>query len=369
MSKKTLLIFIFLISPLLLSANSIKALLLADINDGSIGPSTKIDINNMEAALRDASKNTGLPIDVKILEGNQLNQTNVTNAVTNWNITSTDSVVFYFSGHGYRSANKTTKWPMMYIKGNSGQGIDIQWVIDTINSKNPRMAIIISDSCNNIVNFSSSRSINTRAMRSERKESWKKLFTDFSGRIYASAAIPGQVAWGDNSTGGAFTLKFLASLRGEVTESDANWEDIMKVSTQKIGSGSNTQDPQYELQGNSTPNTPNTPTINPPNNVIPAHEETEEEKKEFCDAFKELYNRILTVKNKMPATFNFNQKELAEYQEFSKSLDRAKGDSTLQSLSNTMQQNLKQRNWASFRLSLFKYESHISLQYQKSCIK
>ena len=368
MLKKILLIMIFLISPLLLSANSIKVLLLADINDGNIGPSTKVDINNVESILRDASKNTGLPIDVKIIEGNQLNQSNVTNAVTSWNISSTDSVVFYYSGHGYRSANKTTKWPMLYIKGNSGQGIDLQWVIDTINSKNPRMAIIISDSCNNVANFSSSRSINTRAMRSEKKEAWKKLFTDFSGRIYASASIPGQVAWGDNSTGGAFTLKFLSSLRGEVTESDANWDDIMKLSTQKIGSGSTTQDPQYEIQSNTIPNNPNTPTVNPPT-VTPAHEETEEEKKEFCDAFTELYNRILNVKNKMPATFNFNQKELADYQEFSKSLNRAKGDATLQTLSKTMEQNLKQRNWASFRLSLFKYESHISLQYQKSCVK
>ena len=183
-----------------LSAASLRVLIIGDTNDRSIGKSVVTDIGNFEKFARDIAANTGLTPDIRIMKGGDVKSKKITDAINALKIDSDDTVIFYYSGHGFRTKQVKTRWPLLYIPDAGTKGVDFQWVIDTLGAKNPRMLLAISDSCNSFID-TPQRSVNTRAMRPEQAAAWKKLFVEFAGRIFVSGSQVGQYSFGQDQTG------------------------------------------------------------------------------------------------------------------------------------------------------------------------
>jgi hypothetical protein len=366
--------FIFLAALLLapqLMAASLRVLLVGDTNDRSIGKSVVTDLSNMESFVRQISMRTGLTLDLQVLKGAQIKSRIITDAVNNLKIENDDTVIFYYSGHGFRTQKVTTRWPLLYIPDAGAKGVDFQWVIDSINKKNPRMVLAISDSCNNFIDMPQS-GINGRAMLEDQDATWKKLFVEFSGRIYASGSIVGQFSFGQDATGGAFTSRFLSIVRGEVKVADTSWDKIMQMATRQIPINSpqqKTQDPQYELVKGAPPanQTPQATVEN--HDIHEATPEPPEEHNEQCKALTEFSQALTTVKTSMPAKFDFNRQksEAANYRNMTNALLQAGGDAQMVQLSKQMDVSLKARNWPRFRSALWAYEGHIGELNKSYC--
>ena len=352
-----------------LGAASLRVLLIGDTNDRSIGKSVVTDLANFEKFTRDIAQNTGLPIDIRIIKGGEVKSKKITDAINTLKVESDDTVIFYYSGHGFRTKQVKTRWPLLYIPDAGTKGVDFQWVIDTLGKKNPRMLLAISDSCNSFID-TPQRSVNTRAMRPEQAEAWKKLFVEFSGKIYASGSQIGQYSFGQDQTGGAFTSRFLSIVRGEVTDTRANWDNIMRQATKQIPINSpqqRTQDPQYEMvKGQQAQQPVAQIDLNPPQQAQPA---TSEEDQEHCKDLGEFQSAIAQVKDSMPAKFDFRKQadDLANYKELVKALLQAGGDKQMVSLSKTMDQGLKAKNWSKFRSAMWAYAGHLNELQQQMC--
>ncbi len=163
-----------------LSAASLRVLIVGDTNDRSIGKSVVTDVANIEGFARQIASRTGLTLDMKTIKGNELKSKNIAEAVKGLRAEQDDTVIFYYSGHGFRTQKVKTRWPLLYIPDAGEKGLDFQWVINTINAKNPRMLLAISDSCNNFIDIPQA-GINSRAMLEDSDEAWRKLFVEFSG--------------------------------------------------------------------------------------------------------------------------------------------------------------------------------------------
>lgn len=352
-----------------LSAASLRVLLIGDTNDRSIGKSVVTDLANFEKFTRDIAQNTGLAIDIRVIKGGEVKSKKITDAINALKVESDDTVVFYYSGHGFRTKQVKTRWPLLYIPDAGTKGVDFQWVIDTLGKKNPRMLLAISDSCNSFID-TPQRSVNTRAMRPEQAAAWKKLFVEFSGKIYVSGSQVGQYSFGQDQTGGAFSSRFLAIVRGAVTDTNANWDNIMRQATKQIQINSaqqKTQDPQYELvKGQQTQEPIAEIDLKPPQQAEPA---TSEEDQQHCKDLGEFQTAIAQVKDSMPAKFDFRKQadDLANYKELVKALLQAGGDKQMVALSKTMDQGLKAKNWPKFRSAMWGYAGHLNELQQQMC--
>lgn len=353
-----------------LGAASLRVLLVGDTNDRSIGKSVVTDLANVEKFVKHVAAATGLTLDLKTIKGGALKSRAIMDAVKKLKVESDDAVIFYYSGHGFRTKDVKTRWPLLHIPDAGIKGVDFQVVIDTLNQKNPRMLLAISDSCNSFID-TPSRSVNTRAMRPEQEAAWKKLFVEFSGRIYASGSQVGQYSFGQDATGGAFTSRFLAIVHGAVTDAGANWDNIMRQATKQILINSpqqRTQDPQYELVKGQAIQQPLAEVENAPapQQAAPV---TAEDNREDCKDIGEFQSAIAQVKDSMPAKMDFRRQaeDVAHYKELVQALLQAGGDKQMVSLSKTMDQGLRSKNWSKFRSAMWAYAGHLTELQQQMC--
>lgn len=373
MRRKTQLLFATLFAlctTAQLGAASLRVLLIGDTNDRSIGKSVVTDLANVEKFVKHVSAQTGLTLDIKTIKGGALKSRAINDAIKKLKVESDDAVIFYYSGHGFRTQDVKTRWPLLHIPDAGIKGVDFQMVIDTLNQKNPRMLLAISDSCNSFID-TPQRSVNTRAMRQEQEAAWKKLFVEFSGRIYASGSQVGQYSFGQDATGGAFTSRFLAIVHGAVTDAGANWDNIMRQATKQILINSpqqRTQDPQYELVKGQATQQPMAEIENapPPQQAEPV---TAEDNREDCKDLGEFQSAIAQVKDSMPAKMDFRKQaaDVATYRELVNALLQAGGDKQMVSLSKTMDQGLKTKNWSKFRSAMWAYSGHLNELQQQMC--
>lgn len=366
-------------------ASTLRVLMVGDTNDRSIGKSVVTDLVNFEQFVRDAAIKSGMTLDLVTLKGNQIKSKVITEAVNNIKAESDDTIIFYYSGHGFRTQEVKTRWPLLYIPDAGTKGVDFQWVIDTLNKKNPRMVLAITDSCNSFID--GGRALNLKAMKPEQDAQWKKLFAEYQGRIYASGSQIGQYSFGSDDTGGAFSSRFLGIVRGETTGTNASWDSIMRQATKPIPINNpqqKSQDPQYEIvagagqqnpQFTLTPTAPTAPAAPAPAAPVDDPENTAEgtessgTENEMCTSLNEFQSALTTVKDTMPAKFNFKSQktQLTGYQQLVTALMQAGGDKDMVNLARSMDQSLKAKNWSKFRSSVWAYEGHIAKLQQQAC--
>ena len=223
-------------------SQTIHAILVGDTVDPNIGRGDKLDLDLMKSLLRDASKYTGMRLRMKVFD-DRIPRTDIMNTVKNLQPGSNDTVIFFYTGHGYRMRSFKSKWPAMALQGNSGRtgGLQLKWAYDVLKRKNPRLLIVMADACNNYV---SEGAIDTITVQSgtPRPESYKKLFLHAKGHIIASSSIPGQYSY-SGSTGSQYTVAFMESIKDQLSGSNPTWKRVMDNATRPIYGGK--QRPQY----------------------------------------------------------------------------------------------------------------------------
>lgn len=294
-----------------LSAQTLHFLIVADTADQSIGSSVGEDVTNMQKKAREIASATGMKLNLRTLKSPEFNYNSTLQAVQQISPGPNDTVFFYYSGHGYRTRETRTKWPIMYTK-TPQPGLEYQKVLDILDQKNPRLIIALGDLCNSFSDQSAGSS-NMRAFAEIEVDNYKKLFVNFRGRVYASGSKPGQYSFAMED-GGAFTNQWLQALGNELRADDPNWKRLMAVATKPIRIGSPeqpTQDPIFELiEGkqvvaenmDETPETPPTPQdqqeMKEDQAVVAEEiEEAEEEEEtyedtEFCGDVQNLVNAL-----------------------------------------------------------------------------
>ena len=243
-----LILFLFTV-PTFAQSAALHVILVGDTVDPNIGNGDKLDLDLMKALVTDASRNTGMRLNLKVFD-DSIVRSSIMSAIHSLNPGNNDTVIFFYTGHGYRMNSMRTKWPAMALKeGGRTAGLDQKWVYDTLKAKNPRLLIVMSDACNNVV---ADGAIDTKiSLRSgqELKESYTKLFMKDSGSILASSSIPGQYSYSGN-TGSQFTVSFINTIRSALSTNNPSWDSVMRKASVPLYGGR--QQPQYDISGASS---------------------------------------------------------------------------------------------------------------------
>lgn len=224
-----LLLIGFILPSQTITAKTLHAILVADtIHD--ISSITRPDLAKWQQELKEISKHTQMTLKEKSFSGREFQKDLVSNYIKELNVEADDAVVFFFSGHGYRTAQKNTASPFLMFEFYK-QGIDLKWVFDTIKAKKPRFALILSDCCNNYVergfsNEGKNIQINLRTIQPY-NQGYKQLFCNAKGYILISSCSPGQFSYGSRF-GGLYTQCFFVSLNKELSEKTPSWKNLLQ---------------------------------------------------------------------------------------------------------------------------------------------
>lgn len=208
-------------------AKTLHAILIAD-NLHDITLFTQADLYNIQNELRKISKHAQCILKEKVFLGLEFEKEKIMNYVKNLHVEPTDSIVFYFSGHGYRTMQKQTLWPFLSFELYK-IGLDMQWVVDTLWGKKPQFTLIMADCCNNFAE----RGINTETkqihINLHQKETdssgYRQLFVNAKGCVVICSSSVGQFSYG-SKYGGIFTMCFLSSLNKEIGEPSPSWKNL-----------------------------------------------------------------------------------------------------------------------------------------------
>lgn len=236
-----------------IDAANIHAIIVCDTLAENIGDSVEEDLKIVHRELVKISNNTNLALREKQFLGENVNE-EILIYLENSTFQSDDVVVFFFSGHGYRTDTKyENRWPNLFFTPTK-IGVDFDLIVKIMEEKKPRLIISIADCCNNIIpDESAPTTISKREFylgvsMNFVKRNYEELFLNQSGSIIMSSSRPGELSWGTRY-GGLFTLTFFKSLNKELLSSQSpDWTVLLdRASIQIAKKQSLNQTPQYEV--------------------------------------------------------------------------------------------------------------------------
>ena len=203
----------------------------ADVDDPSIGHSTREDMNDVTNLLKKASKELNVKFESYKLYGNNFDKNNINSTIENLSIKDNDVVIFYYSGHGYNNTNNYNKFPYMSL---DGPDLSVESIHEKLKNKNARLTLTIGDLCNSIP-----RMRNRTAGQTEipfksgflfDNQKLKKLFIETKGDLISTSSKKGQWSYTmGNDSNGHFTNAFIDAFTKEaskVSNFNGSWTSL-----------------------------------------------------------------------------------------------------------------------------------------------
>ncbi len=198
-----------------------------------------------------ALSDIGIPVIKKELQESELTVENIRDWIRSIPAESNDIILFYFSGHGIRTKEIRSPFPILALQQGE-QFVESSVIKQALSRKKARLILIITDCCNGFLlpkrfftpttSFKHNNEYNKNLV-----ENLRSLFLKTKGQLIATAAKPGTNAIGFVPIGGLFTnmlIKSMVSL-GE-KKNQANWKMIL--SETKQGCKAFSQEPYYEIK-------------------------------------------------------------------------------------------------------------------------
>lgn len=241
---------------------AIHMIIVADLNDTDIG--VNIDVERWAKEITRIENNTQTtPLVHKITDRNP---ESILAACDNLNVAPNDTVIFIYGGHGFNkdeannsdasaepTANAGSKWPEMVVYENVNnrakrRGLPLWRIFNKLESKKPRLLLVIGDCCNEYTPAFLAAETYTRG--GEIEAYYKTLYLRCRGNYIVSAAKFGQYAFGSKTRGGFFTEKLFKVL-GDATSYDrtrpSNYQPSWDQIFTEVSSGYIRED---EIKGN-----------------------------------------------------------------------------------------------------------------------
>lgn len=197
-------------------------------NDKTIGASSQKDLDNITSTFTTLAENLNMTMVLTSIAGSGFRKGAVDTAIQKLKPSAIDIVVFYFSGHGFRYSNDSSKYPRMSLRPNQDMdrgknNLNVEEVYKKIIKKGAKVNIVFSDCCNEDIGekappigrgFLRTRGWGTGANQQKlNMENCTALFFPKKPlNILSSSTDVNQLAIGNPTLGGFFTCFFKTEL-------------------------------------------------------------------------------------------------------------------------------------------------------------
>jgi hypothetical protein len=260
-------------------ASRLFLLVVASTNDEDIGPSCRIDAGKMLQLYSDVADFLGIRKVVDTVFGDRFSKAAVETAIKKLNPSSSDIVVFYYTGHGFSNPSFPAKKysfldlrdPRIRPRPNPREhSLNIEDIYNQIKSKGARLNLVIADCCNDNIEQTNLVGIPPPQQRSAgMKWNWSNVKTLFMSKqklsFLITAATKGERATSKNNFGGFYSYYFLSSLVTYLGPDKTNpgWIQVLAdAQKQTINRVSNMFCPRPGNPRNNCRQTPPPPKIN-----------------------------------------------------------------------------------------------------------
>lgn len=229
----------WMIEPLQSNEGRFHAIFLLDNQARQIERVVEANLAKMDELIEEIADHTALPLHKYLLKADQLQTAELYTFLDQLDIQPDDLVLFYFSGHGFRTLSKEDNpWPNLYLTKDH-VGFDFQELAETLRLKNPRFLLALADCCNNHIPeklapplLHKGSALTRMPLVIDYSKGYQRLFLNFNGTIMITSAYQGEFSWG-TIQGGLYTLGFLDSLQ-EGALKDKDWDEILDQASLRV---------------------------------------------------------------------------------------------------------------------------------------
>jgi hypothetical protein len=238
-----------------LQAATLHAIIAAHTTDEDIGSGVKCNVDCMTSLFNQIAQGADLELKLTVFRDHQFSSRLIFDHIKGLQVEADDVIIYYHSSHGFRTPQMQEQWPGLFF-GWHQNALRLQDVMEVIEQKPQRLALIIAEVCNNTIEFGpqfyhmdlgSWFDFDGRS-----KQNYYRLFRDFCGTIVATSSEPGQYSWIDLRSGGLFTTSFVQSMRSALKCRNPDWSLVLQKTcegaSQKARDYGKTQSPISALQ-------------------------------------------------------------------------------------------------------------------------
>ena len=227
--KFLILLLFFSVPAALVQAAQLHAILVTDsVNE--INFITQPDLQKWRKEALLIAKYAKLELKERVFTAHHFTKNQVSAHIKRQKINSDDAIIFYFSGHGYRTQEQASPLPHLVFSLDE-EGLPLEWVVEQLKAKKPRFALILADCCNNYIELGFSQPTKKIQIRLHPLKpintSYEQLYGKAKGCIVIASCSPGAFSYG-SSMGGLYTQCFFASLNRELAQPKPNWRDLLR---------------------------------------------------------------------------------------------------------------------------------------------
>ncbi|RXK58885.1 hypothetical protein ESA94_15980 [Lacibacter luteus] len=211
----------------------IHLIIVANTADSTVGFAANKDMASAEQLFTDLTDVIGIkPMNVIKIYGAAYSRATVLAEIKKFKPQRNDIVVFYYSGHGFRTKKKTSVYPMIDLRSKPAQdyvkeSLTIDTVMQLIKAKGARMNIVLGDCCNwdpemplPYVSADPQKRATNPAWDPEKS---RALFLNPKRtNIIGIAATKNQLAVSNKKYGSFFFMYFRDALLTEISKSNTN---------------------------------------------------------------------------------------------------------------------------------------------------
>jgi hypothetical protein len=200
----------------------IHLIMVANTLDSAIGKTCKIDMYNVSGLFTDLSEQMGISVKPLYIFGKDFSIKSVNDALNKLKPKPNDIVVFYYSGHGFRTPQTKSKYPNIDLTTSlkqplKGNFLNMEDIYNRIVAKGARLNLVLSDCCNEKIGALKPSGPELIATKSPGRrlsiDNCKALFfAPNKVSLLATSADVNQYASGNPSVGGFFSWHFKSAL-------------------------------------------------------------------------------------------------------------------------------------------------------------
>ena len=228
-------------------SRTLHTILICDTQAENIEQSVKIDLRNMQQLAKKVAKVAHMNNQCQAFRGAHV-KTALLERLKKLRVGRHDTIILYFSGHGYNTRPTKQRWPLIYLTP-CNASFDFYTLFTLLKEKEPQLLIAIADCCNNVIDWWATPEPR-RALPSSHKlwekEGYRILFTEQHGTIIASGCGYDEYTWGTGK-GGFFTNAWIAAIQEQARSVTPSWEAIFSATKSHVVAYALNQNPQYEI--------------------------------------------------------------------------------------------------------------------------